>query len=52
MEEDRAAFLRRRIALYRRLLREGLDVVFAAEYLAQIAMDEAELAEIGTDKRC
>jgi hypothetical protein len=36
MEEDRTELLRRRIALYRRYLREGANGVFAAEYLRQI----------------
>lgn len=44
--EDRAEILRRRIALYRRYLREGVNTALAAEYLRQIADDEAELAEI------
>jgi hypothetical protein len=44
--EDRAETLRQRIAHYRRLLREGVDAVLAAEYLQQIANDEAELADI------
>jgi hypothetical protein len=39
--------LRRRIALYRRYLREGVDAALALEYVAQIRDDEAELAAIG-----
>lgn len=38
--------LRRRIALYRRYLREGVDGELAAEYLKTIAADEAALAAI------
>jgi len=38
--------LRRRIALYRRYLREGVDAALAGEYLRQIRDDEAELATI------
>jgi hypothetical protein len=38
--------LRRRIALYRRYLREGIDAELAAEYLRVIREDEAALAEI------
>ncbi len=48
--DERAEFLRRRIELYRRYLREGVDIDVAAEYLRQIAEDEGELAEIGVDK--
>jgi len=44
--ESRAALLRRRIALYRRYLREGIDAVRASEYLRQIAEDEAALPEV------
>jgi hypothetical protein len=44
--DERAAILRRRIELYRRYLREGVDAWMAAEYLQQIVADEAELAEI------
>ena len=50
--EDRADFLCRRIALYRRYLREGVDVSLAEVYLQQIAADEAGLAGIeGTKKQ-
>jgi hypothetical protein len=50
---ERAELLRRRIELYRRHLREGVDVVLAAEYLREIVATEAELQEIagGTDRR-
>jgi hypothetical protein len=44
--------LRRRLELYRRYLREGVDTALAAEYICQIAEDEAELAAIEFDKRC
>lgn len=47
MENDRAGLLRRRIALYRRYLREGVIGGLALEYLRQIAEDEAELGRIG-----
>ena len=46
MEEDRAELLGRRIALYRRYLREGVEGALALEYLRQIAEDEAELNRI------
>jgi hypothetical protein len=38
--------LRRRIALYRRYLREGVDAELAAEYLRVLREDETALAEI------
>ena len=38
--------LRRRIALYRRYLRDGVDAALAGEYVRQIRDDEAELAAI------
>ena len=44
--KERAEILRRRIALYRRYLREGVDATLAGEYLRQIRDDEAELATI------
>ncbi len=44
--EDRADFLRRRIELYRRYLREGADAALAAEYLRRVAEAQAELAKI------
>ena len=47
--EERAAILRRRIELYRRYLREGVDAGLATEYLWQISQAEAELAEIESD---
>jgi len=43
--EDPADILRR-IAVYRRYLREGVDGDLAAEYLKTICSDEAELARI------
>ncbi len=46
MTETAADTLRRRVALYRRYLREGVEVELAAEYLKTIAADEAELAAI------
>jgi hypothetical protein len=49
--EDRASLLRRRIALYRRYLREGVDAMLAAEYLRQLGADEVELAVIEADER-
>ena len=51
MTEERAELLRRRLELYRRYLREGVDASLAEQYLRQIAEDEAELRQIGTDKR-
>jgi hypothetical protein len=51
MEEERAELLRRRIALYRRYLREGVNGGFAIEYLRQIAEDEAELSHIEPNQR-
>lgn len=49
--DDRADMLRRRIALYRRYLREGVDAAIARDYLEQILKDEAELAEIEPSDR-
>jgi hypothetical protein len=51
MEQDRAELLRRRIALYRRYLREGVEGALALEYLRQIAEDEAELKRIERARR-
>lgn len=51
---DRAEMIRRRIAHYRRLLAEGVDVDLARQYLADIVAAEAQLAEIESqdhDKR-
>jgi hypothetical protein len=45
--DETAEALRRRIALYRRYLREGVEGDLAAEYLRTIAADEASLAAIG-----
>jgi hypothetical protein len=47
--EQRAETLRRRIALYRRYLAEGVDADLARQYLDHLAMDEAELAGIERD---
>ena len=47
--DEGGAILRHRIALYRRYLREGVDATLAAEYLRQIADDEAKLAAIEAD---
>jgi hypothetical protein len=44
--EDTIERLRRRIMLYRRYLREGVDGDLAADYLRTIAADEAALAEL------
>jgi hypothetical protein len=52
MEQDRAELLRRRIALYRRYLREGVEGALALEYLRQIAEAEAELNRIEPGERC
>jgi hypothetical protein len=49
--EERADMLRRRIALYRRYLREGVDATLALEYVAQIRDDEGELAAIESAER-
>jgi hypothetical protein len=49
--EERADMLRRRIALYRRYLREGVDATLAGEYVRQIREDEAELAAIESAER-
>ena len=43
--------LRRRIALYRRYLREGVDATLVGEYVRQLAEDEAELAAIEAAER-
>ena len=47
MEGSRAEYLLRRIELYRRYLREGVDAAEAIDYLREIAEAEAELAAIG-----
>ena len=44
--DDTAETLRRRIALYRRYLREGVDGELAGEYLKTITADEAALAKL------
>jgi hypothetical protein len=51
MEGNRAELLRRRITLYRRYLREGVEGTLALEYLKQIAEDEAELNRIEPGER-
>jgi hypothetical protein len=43
---DTAEALRRRIALYRQYLKEGVSGELAGEYLKTIIADEATLAEI------
>jgi len=48
--DDRATTLRRRIALLRRYLQEGVEVELAAEYINQIKQDEQELKEIGRNQ--
>jgi len=49
--EERADILRRRIALYRRYLGEGVDAALAGEYVRQLGEDEAELAAIESGER-
>jgi hypothetical protein len=49
--EERADMLRRRIALYRRYLREGVDAALALEYVRQLAEDAAELDAIKSAER-
>ncbi len=49
--KDRAETLRRRIALYRRYLSEGVDAELAQWYLRQIVEAEAELANLEGEKR-
>jgi hypothetical protein len=44
--DDRSTMLRRRIDLYRRYLREGLNADQAMVYLDQLQRDEAELKSI------
>jgi hypothetical protein len=44
---ERTEILRRRIALYRRYLAEGVEVELARQYLRDIAQMEAELSQIG-----
>lgn len=46
--DEMAERLRRRIALYRRYLREGVDSDLAAEYLKTITADEAALAALAS----
>lgn len=43
---ERAEILRRRIALYRRYLAEGVEAELAQHYLREIVSTEAELAAI------
>ena len=51
--QERADLLRRRIALCRRYLAEGVDAGLARQYLSDILAIEAELADIekDTDRR-
>jgi len=49
--KDRAEFLRRQIALYRRYLADGVAEVLANKYLSEIAKAEIELAEIEKENR-
>ena len=49
--EERADVLRRRIALYRRYLREGVDAALVGEYVQQLWEDEVELAAIESAER-
>jgi len=49
--EDTIERLRRRIALYRRYLREGVEGELAADYLKTIAADEAALAALARDDK-
>ncbi len=49
--EDRAETLRRRIALYRRYLEEGVSAELASHYLRQIRTFEAELDQLANEKR-
>lgn len=52
--EERAEILRRRITFFRHYLARGIDADLAQHYLAAIAADEAELAQIESrdhDKR-
>jgi len=44
---DRADALRRRIALYRSYLRDGVSASLAREYLKEIAAAEVALAKLG-----
>jgi hypothetical protein len=48
---ERPDMLRRRTALYRRYLRDGVDATLALEYVAQIRDDESELAAIESAER-
>jgi hypothetical protein len=45
--DDHADRLRRRVALYRRYLAEGVSAELAVVYLREIAEAEAELAGMG-----
>jgi hypothetical protein len=47
----RTEALRRKLALYRRYLAEGVDSDLARRYLEEIMAAEAELAQLETDKR-
>ena len=43
--QDRAELLRRRVAMYRRYLADGVDALLARHYLREIVAAEAELAK-------
>ncbi len=48
--EDRADAIRRRIALYRRYLAEGVDTALAEAYTTYIVAGEAELAKLDKER--
>ena len=48
---ETAETLRRRVALYRRYLREGVSGELAFTYLRSILADEAALAEIEAESK-
>lgn len=45
-DSEIAESLRRRIAIYRQYLKDGVDAEIAADYLKTISADEAALARI------
>lgn len=49
-DSEIAESLRRRIALYRQYLKDGVDAEIAADYLKTIAADEATLARLKRNK--
>jgi hypothetical protein len=49
MTNDRAEILRRRIAMHRRRLAEGVDAELVRIILAEIVADQAELASLTRD---